>query len=222
LKYHFLPSGDKSAKEPWRFALSVLHSLYDSSEKVKKFGERFGKKGEFLLETIKKKTGGILTSSCGRLFDAVAAILGIGDFNTYEGELPIRLQAFAEKSSHKDDFYRYSIETDKKCRLLNCLPTIHDIIEDKRDTADKAYIFHRTLAKGFADMAKCAANEYNNSKVGLTGGVFQNTLLLQMTKNLLEKEGFSVLIHSEVPPNDGGISLGQAFLAAGKLLKKEI
>ena len=163
-----------------------------------------------------------MTSSCGRLFDAVAAIMGIGDFNTYEGELPIRLQACAERSSCKDDFYRYSIETDKKCRLLNFLPAIHDILEDKRDTADKAYIFHRTLAKGFADMAKLAANEYHVSKVGLTGGVYQNTLLLKITKHLLEKEGFSVLIHSEVPPNDGGISLGQAFLTAGKLLKKEI
>jgi len=219
LKYLFLPSGDKSAKEPWRFALSVLNSLYGSSEKIKTFGDRFGKKGEFTLETIKKKAGGILTSSCGRLFDAVASILGIGDFNTYEGELPIRLQACAENSRHTDDFYRYSIETDKKCRILNCLPIIHDILEDKRETADKAYIFHRTLAKGFVDMAKLAANEYHIRKVGLTGGVYQNTLLLQMTKNLLEKEGFSVLIHSEVPPNDGGISLGQAFLTAGLLSK---
>jgi hydrogenase maturation protein HypF len=222
LKYLFLPSGDKAAKEPWRFALSVLYALYGNSERVRAFAQQFGKKGEFLLEAIEKEAGGILTSSCGRLFDAAAAILGIGNLNTYEGEMPIKLQACAEKSGGTADLYRFSIEEEKNNKILNVLPTIHDIIEDKRDTADKAYLFHRTLARGFADMAIMAGKEYNISTVGLTGGVFQNMMLLEMTKDFLEKEGFSVLIHSEVPPNDGGISLGQAFLAAGKLLKKEI
>jgi hydrogenase maturation protein HypF len=101
---------------------------------------------------------------------------------------------------------------------LNFLPAIHDIIGDKRNPEEKAYIFHRTLAKGFAAMAMLAAHESGIRVVGLTGGVFQNTLLLKMTKDLLAAEGFSVLIHSEAPPNDGGVSLGQALLAAGQML----
>ncbi|MCP5103063.1 MAG: carbamoyltransferase HypF, partial [bacterium] len=225
LKYLFLPSGDKAAKEPWRFVLSVLFSLYGDSQRVTEFGKPFGKKAEFLLEAIKKNAGGILTSGCGRLFDAAAVLMGVGNFNTYEGELPIKLQALAEKSGYMGtdvgDYYTFSIERDeeKKCRVLDFLPMIHGIIGDERDMVDRAYLFHKTLARGFADMAKLAAVEYGIDTVGLTGGVFQNTLLLKLTKELLELEGFRVLIHSEVPPNDGGISLGQAFLAAAKLLK---
>lgn len=219
LKYLFLPSGDKAAKEPWRFALSVLHSLYAGSEmeKIKRFTEPFGQKAEFLLEAIKKEAGGILTSSCGRVFDAAASLLGLGHFNSFEGELPMKLQACAEKSRHINEPYKFSIEKEKNLRILNLLPAFHDIIEDRRDLAERAYIFHYTLAKGFVDMVKTASNEYGIRKVGLTGGVFQNMLLLKMTKDLLEEEGFPVLIHSEVPPNDGGVSLGQAFLAAGAL-----
>ena len=219
LKYLFLPSGDMAAKEPWRFALSVLYSLYGpSSEIVKRFTAPFKQKGEFLLEAIEKKAGGILTSGCGRLFDAAASIMGLGHFNSYEGELPMRLQALAEKSRVPDECYGFSIETGENMRRLNFLPAIHDIIGDKRDPEEKAYMFHRTLAKGFAAMAALAANESGIRTVGLTGGVFQNTLLLKMTRDLLAAEGFSVLIHSEAPPNDGGVSLGQAFLAAGQVL----
>lgn len=225
LKYLFLPSGDKSAKEPWRFALSVLHALYGDSEEVTEFARSFGEKAGFLLEAIEKSAGGILTSSCGRLFDAAAVLLGIGNFNTYEGELPIKLQACAEKSDFMEtgvgECYSFSIEEEKekKWKSLNFLPMIRDIMGDERGMSDRAYLFHLTLASGFVEMATLAADERNIRKVGLTGGVFQNTLLLKLTKDLLEESGFEVLIHSEVPPNDGGISLGQAFLAAGRLQK---
>jgi hydrogenase maturation protein HypF len=219
LKNLFLPSGDRSIKEPWRFALSALHSLYGISEKVLRFAGRFGKKGEGLLEVIDKRIGGVMTSSCGRLFDAVASIMGIGDYSSYEGDLPIRLQTYAEQSNKKGTF-NYSIQKEKNNQILNLLPTIHDIIEDKSNLADKARIFHWTLAKGLVEMAEFARDEYNINKVGLTGGVFQNTLLLQMTKDLLEERKFKVLLHSEIPPNDGGISAGQVLLAFGKLNKE--
>lgn len=219
LKYLFLPSGDMAAKEPWRFALSVLYSLYGpSSEIVEQFMAPFGQKAEFLLEAMEKNVGGILTSSCGRLFDAAASILGLGHYNSYEGELPMRLQALAEKSQAPDECYDFSIETGENMHRLNFLPAIHDIIGDKRGPEEKAYMFHRTLAKGFTAMAVLAGNELNIRTVGLTGGVFQNTLLLKLTRDFLAAEGFSVLIHSEAPPNDGGVSLGQAFLAAGQAL----
>ncbi|MCU0285297.1 MAG: carbamoyltransferase HypF [Acidobacteria bacterium] len=223
LKYLFLPSGDKSAKEPWRFALSVLHALYGADPVVlEHFPESLRQKAGFLLEAIDKKAGGILTSSCGRLFDAAAALMGIGYFNSYEGELPMKLQALAEKSGMKDDGYEFAVETGNNIRLLNFMPAIRGIIEDKRSPEEKAFAFHYTLAKGFAEMARFAANDFAIRKVGLTGGVFQNTLLLKLTKDLLEAEGFTVLIHSEAPPNDGGVSLGQAFLAAGQALAGEI
>ncbi len=221
LKYIFLPSGDKSAKEPWRFALSLAHSLYGLSKKTLDLAKPFGLKGERVLETIKKRIAGIQTSSCGRLFDAVASILDIGHVNSYEGELPMLLQARAEASSHVDETYPFYLEKEENIHILNLLPTIHDIIEDERDEGERAFVFHNTLARGMLKMAETARDEHNINKVGLTGGVFQNTLLLSLTKDLLTKAGFSVLIHSQVPANDGGISLGQAFLAAGHLQDKE-
>jgi len=216
LKYLPLPSGDLSAKEPWRFTLSLLYSLFGDNPRTTKYVTPFGEKGEWLWEVIRKKEPSILTSSCGRLFDAVASILGLGHYNSYEGELPIRLQACAQLATVRNDSYDFLIKEEKKSLILNLLPTIHDIIKDKRKKADKAFLFHKTLAAGIKRMAEIARGKYGINKVGLTGGVFQNTLLLKLTKDLLTSAGFTVLVHSQVPANDGGISLGQVFLAAGK------
>jgi len=221
LKYLFLPSGDKSAKEPWRFALSVLHELYGPEGKTLEFAREMGIKGEQVLETIKKRVAGIPTSSCGRVFDGVGVLMGLGKLNSFEGELPMKLQALAESAPKGSKTYPYGLENEKKLQILNLMPMIRGIIEDRGDRAEIARAFHTTLAKGLVKMATKARNEYNIETVGLTGGVFQNTLLLEMTVDLLKQEDFSVLIHSQVPPNDGGISLGQAFLAAGQLLNKE-
>jgi hydrogenase maturation protein HypF len=217
-KYLPLPSGDLSAKEPWRFTLSMLHSMFGSGPEVLNYAAPFGRRGEWLLEVINKNTPMILTSSCGRLFDAVSSILGLGDFNSYEGELPIRLQACAQLGTVSKGSYDFSLEEEKKNYILNFLPAVHDIIQDKRKLADKALLFHRTLANGIRRMTEIARETYGINKVGLTGGVFQNTLLLTLTKDLLKSSGFTVLVHSQVPANDGGISLGQVFLAAGKLI----
>ena len=288
LKYLFLPSGDRAAKEPWRFALAVLYSLYGAGGRTARFARQFGKKGEMLLEAIEREAGGILTSSCGRIFDAAAALLGIGNYNSYEGEMPIKLQALAEAGRvDLRRLYDFAIEREGEKHILNLLPTFRDLIETGFDdvpslvkekinqkfcggdytprpfgaplsrgdysdknlkklskiplpgkdgrktsglevtsasvfsvpsvannlTAERAFIFHNTLAHGIAAMAEIGRKEYGISKVGLTGGVFQNVLLLELTKNLLLERGFEVLIHRLVPPNDGGVSLGQAFLA---------
>lgn len=219
LKYLFLPSGDKAAKEPWRFALSVLYSLFGSEGKTKEFAAPFGRKGELLVEVIEKEAGGILTSSCGRVFDAAAALLGIGNFNSYEGEMPIKLQAAAEGSRVVGKTYDFTIEKEADGHILNLLPTFRDLTADKGESVDKAMIFHHTLARGFVKMAEIGRDEHHINKVGLTGGVFQNALLLRLTKELLTKKGFEVLIHRQVPTNDGGVSLGQAFLAVPLVVK---
>lgn len=221
LKYIFLPSGDQSIKEPWRFALSIRNALYGKSECTLQFAENFSDSGELLLEAIRRNIGGVLTSSCGRLFDAAACLIQIGSTNPYDGYLPMQLQAWAENCPHVYEEYPFSVETEtaengEKCYILNLLPMFHDLLTDNRDTCRKAFSFHYTLAMGFVKMADILGQEYGLNKVALTGGVFQNTLLLKLTKDLLEQEGFQVLIHSEVPPNDGGVSLGQAFLAAAK------
>lgn len=216
-KYLFLPSGDLGAKEPWRFALSVLYSLYGSESKTKEFAGNFGKKGEALLEAIEKQAGGILTSSCGRVFDAAAALLGIGNFNSYEGEMPIKLQAAAAGSRKLTESYNFTIAKEGSYHIFDLLPAFRDMIEDKRSAAERALIFHNTLAVGVVKMAEIARDKHHIDKVGLTGGVYQNVLLLSLTKKLLQEKEFRVLLHRKVPTNDGGVSLGQAFLAAARV-----
>jgi hydrogenase maturation protein HypF len=217
LQYLFLPSGDKSVKEPWRFALTILHSIYGAGhEKVEAFARRFGEIGEKQLKIISSglTAFGVMTSSLGRVFDAAAVLMGIGDVSDFDGDLPSRLQAAAESSGVTDGLYRYEIKKDENQTILNLLPMFRDIIEDNRDVNQRAYQFHKTLAVAVAEVAERAGNELNIKKAGLTGGVFQNTLLLRLTRTELEKHGFRVLVHSEVPANDGGISLGQALLAS--------
>jgi len=214
LKYIFLPSGDLSIKEPWRFALSLLYALDKKSDMVEIFVKKFGNKGTNLLEVVKKNIAGVQTSSCGRLFDAAASLLDLGHFNSYDGDLPSQLQALAEGGSKPNVSYPFSIEKENGWEL-NFLPAFYEMLKRRSDIRDKAFIFHRTLAEGFVEMAKRARNEFNINKVGLTGGVFQNILLLKLTKSLLQENEFEVLIHSEIPSNDNGISLGQAFLVSG-------
>jgi hydrogenase maturation protein HypF len=219
LKYLFLPAGDKSIKEPWRFALSLLHTLYGpENHTVTQFAEKFGKKGHQQLEIIKNSQSqlGVLTSSCGRIFDAAASILGIGYFNNFDGDLPSLVQAVAEKSRGSNNCYDFSIEKEEKNTVFNLLPLFHDMINDNRSVSEKAFIFHKSLANGIVSMAERARSEFDINKVGLTGGVFQNTLLLELTIASLKEKKFQVLIHSEIPTNDGGISLGQAYLAGAK------
>ena len=219
LKYLFLPSGDKSVKEPWRFALSILYSLYQShsNEHVLQFAQQFGEKGLQQLDIIKAahRGTGVLTSSCGRLFDAACSILSIGHTNDFDGHLPSFLQTAAEEAT-ENRIYDFSIENEKDVAILNLLPAFHDIITDKRNTCEKALSFHKTLAQGIVEIALQARHKYSINKVGLTGGVFQNILLLKLTRDMLLAHGFEVLVHSRVPSNDGGISLGQAFLAAAE------
>ncbi|MGE5341050.1 MAG: carbamoyltransferase HypF [Candidatus Omnitrophota bacterium] len=219
LKNLFLPSGDKAVKEPWRFALSILYSLYGSTGHAVRFAEQFETRGVRQLDIIASGQSGtgVLTSSCGRLFDAACSLLGLGHVNDFDGHLPSLLQTIAEESGLKGPEYDYSIEEQKEEHknsvILNLLPLFHDIIRDGRRLQEKAFGFHRTLAKGIGHMADVLRDRYGINKAGLTGGVFQNTLLLELTMDELKRKGFEVLIHSSVPSNDGGISLGQAFLA---------
>ncbi|TFG75103.1 MAG: hypothetical protein E4H23_11145 [Chrysiogenales bacterium] len=161
-----------------------------------------------------------MTSSCGRLFDGVAALLGLGERNSYEGELPSLLQAQAEKARPQKKPYPFAIEEKAGVFVLNMLPAVAAMLQDKRGRAEKARCFHLTLASGLQDMASRCTGTSGINKAALSGGVFQNTLLLKMSRDLLKKSGFQVLHHTQVPANDGGISLGQAALAAAKYHKE--
>jgi hydrogenase maturation protein HypF len=216
----FLPGGDAAAREPWRTTLSLLLAIPGADKAAKHFAKKFGPKGAQVFEAIVQRRGGVMASSCGRLFDGVAALLGLGDYNSYEGELPALLQAEAEKARPQKKPYPYSIEQKDGMSVLNMLLAVEAMLADKKSRAEKARRFHLTLANGLLDMAIHCTGASGIRTVALSGGVFQNLLLLKMSRELLQKNGFQVLHHIQVPANDGGISLGQAALAAMKYCKE--
>ena len=167
-----------------------------------------------------------VSTSCGRLFDAVCAVLGIRGISTFEGEaataLMYRALEFEKKHGNAaPDGGRYAPRQDADGTLI--MPTerlFSDILKAKLrgdDTARLAFFFHEGLAGMITEACVKIREESDSNTAALTGGVFQNTLLLSMCEERLKAEGFNVLIHRIVPPNDGGIALGQAVFAMNRL-----
>ncbi|MCU0236070.1 MAG: carbamoyltransferase HypF [Acidobacteria bacterium] len=215
----FLPGGDAAAREPWRTALSFLVAAGETG-RATRFAARFGRKGAQVLETVRERRGGVMTTSCGRLFDGVASLLGVGERNSYEGELPALLQAEAERARPLKKAYPYALERENGLLVLDLRLAIEAMLADRRGRGERAYRFHWTLANALLDMLLILGQEAKITTAALSGGVFQNILLLKMTNDLLQKNGFTVLRQRLLPANDGGISLGQAALAAMKYRKE--
>jgi len=226
IKYTGMPGGEKAIKEPWRMAVSYLYSLYGPEliEKAAFFAKRFEKrKIETVINMCKTRINTPLTSSCGRLFDAVASILGLNDYATFEAEAAICLEKAASLGVESDKSYHFVMDRDQQNEYLelDVLPVIGRIVEDVLAGVDVPAIamkFHNTIADMILTAVK-AINEKDEDirQVVMSGGAFQNVLLLEKTANLLEKEGFKVFHSENVPPNDGGLSLGQAIIALERI-----
>jgi hydrogenase maturation protein HypF len=167
------------------------------------------------LQLIQAKEFG-LSSSAGRLFDAASSILGLCHKITYEAEAAVLLEMFATKPQSKIENFDFSIRKEKNCYIIDWQPLFSSLINDirlKKDYAHLAYKFHFTFAVIIREMAEILRKDYNLNKVALSGGVFQNMLLLELAIKLLEKEGFSVYYHRRFPFNDSAISVGQVVVA---------
>lgn len=210
LRYIPLPGGDKAAQEPWRMAVSYIYQAF--GEEASKFTSRW-KDSNLIISMIKKRINAPLTSSMGRLFDAVSSIAGICDVNTYEGEAAIKLMNLCQE---ENKVYPYLIENG----IIDVSPMIREIISEKEEPGRIAARFHATIADIVLRTCLRLREEHGINKVVLSGGVFQNKVLSERSVNLLKKHKFGVFTHSRVPPNDGGISLGQAAIAQA-LVKQE-
>ncbi len=213
LRYIGMPGGEAASREGWRMALSYLHRI---------FGDPFSLDLPFLKDLDEKKCRLIIkaldlginspkTSSIGRLFDAISAILSIRSSSTYEGQAASELEQVAERGERES--YHFS-RVEGEVTIWDPDPILEGIVEDLRRGVSPGVIsakFHNTLSQMILDMALFARDMEGIDKVCLSGGVFQNALLLEKATFLLEGEGFEVLLNEKVPPNDGGISLGQAF-----------
>ena len=230
-----MPGGAQAIHEPWRNTLAQLSALgWKNIEST--FGDtdllRFltNKPLELFHGMIDKGINAPLSSSCGRLFDAVAAALGIGlNGITYEAQAAIELENLAQlEFEQTTSAYAYRFDhienTHNEDSLIhiNWQPMWFDLLHDLKDGVDKSTIaarFHRTIIAALRELSIqfCRNNDVNS--VVLCGGAFQNRLLLETLASDLEQAGFEVLIAQHLPINDGGLSLGQAAIAAATSLQ---
>ncbi len=221
-----IPGGESAIREPRRTALGILYEV---------FGEGFMKEDIPLLQSfseeeirvlfqmLRKGINSPLTSSVGRIFDAVAALIGLRQKVSFEGqaamELEYAIRSGIESSypfdiTEKEEFHPHM----SPCCIVDWAPMVLAILEDVQDGRDIGYIstrFHNTLSEIIIDISSLLGIE----KVVLTGGVFQNRYLTERTYKRLKEEGFKPYIHQRVPPNDGGISFGQVVVAAARLVE---
>ena len=221
-EYTPMPGGDAAIKEPWRMALSYLHQAYGDEflnfdlPFIKTVGR---KKIELILQMIKKNINCPETSSLGRLFDGISAMLGICCRATYEGQPAIMLEQWAIENKSLTT-YRFNWQKENGLYKIISATIIKDLVNDliqRTPPEEISYKFHITLIQLLKELCITLQKESGINRVVLSGGVFQNITLLTGLQNALKNERFFVYSHEKVPTNDGGISLGQAAIAEASL-----
>jgi len=213
-----MPGSTAAIKQPWRMAVSYLWqtygtALYDLNLPLLVHPEK--QNVDVVLQMIQKKINSPLTSSLGRFFDGVAALAGLRRCVRYEGQAAMELEMKAE--DYFGDNYDYEWSSEGGTYLILPQPIISGVVRDIENNVSTAIIssrFHATLIHLFSDLCGRIGQETGLKDVVLSGGVFQNTILLTHLSAALLKMGFSVYTHRLVPCNDGGISLGQAVAGA--------
>ena len=213
-----LAGGAKAIRQPWRLAAVYLQRTFGEKflELDLPFVRRLDRNRWTTLNSM--IAGGINspeTSSMGRLFDAVSGLLTLRSSVNYEGQAAIELEGIADHNA--SDYYEFRIEGDEVCADEVIRRTVSDLLDDVPHGQISAR-FHLSVAKLILNVAKRIREERRLNRVVLSGGVFQNMLLLRQVSQLLVESGFDVFTHSRVPTNDGGISLGQAAVANARLL----
>ncbi len=222
LKYLPLPGGEIAVKEPWRITVSLIRDVTGdeilSYLKSLGFPDKYGdKRIQNILKIIDKRQFSPLSSGAGRLFDAVSAMMGVCDKNTFEGEAAIALEAITIPGIVDD----YPVDIKLRDPLeIDFSQTVLKIIEDLSKGENKGTIsskFHNTLVTAIMRVVQRLSHVHSIKDVVLCGGVFQNMYLLERTMRSLVSIGMEVHIHEKVPTNDAGISLGQAYIIREKI-----
>ena len=218
--YFPLQGGDAAVREPWRTAVGFLHDTFGPAEAVRIAASRFPdiapERIGLLVDAISKKVNVIPSSSCGRLFDAVSALAGVCRRASYEGQAAMLLEGCIQ-SGRGTGIYPYTIR-DVSGRLgIDWKGLIAGIVSDAAARMPAPVIarkFHDTVAGIVLEVTVRLAEGSGAEHVLLSGGVFQNVYLLRKLLSGFRERKLKALIHREVPANDGGISLGQAYFAA--------
>ncbi len=225
-KYIPLPGGDAAIREPWRTAVSFIMDTPGTKgeDVLQKIGfmQRYGKDALTKIVQIRKSPElSPLSSGAGRLFDAVSALLGICDRNTFEGEAAMALE-FQVREGIEDE-YAVELPRENGYTVVDFAPAISGILNDLLQGVDTALIatkFHNTVASVIRNVVGKIRSLHRIDDVALSGGTFQNRYLLERTIRLLTEDGLRVMTNRLVPCNDGGISLGQAYMVRERLKKR--
>jgi hydrogenase maturation protein HypF len=224
LQYLVLPGGEKAIREPWRTAVSLLKTAYGQSWKeIARTLKLVPDQNIYdaLDKIIETRINSPFSSGLGRLFDGVAALIGLHRTVSFEGQAAMELEAQATEATGSPYPFEILRNTDKPY-ILDYTPMIRAIVADLTAGKTKMQIassFHQTLTDAFSVMAFEIQKATGLKRAVLTGGCFQNKILLEGSIKKLKDAGFEVYCHGNIPANDGGISLGQAVVAAS-LIKK--
>jgi hydrogenase maturation protein HypF len=212
-EYIPMPGGDLAAEEPWRMAVSWLYKIFGKeiiNLDLALLMELDPGKVDILIRMIDRNINCPLTCGAGRLFDAVASLLGLCQVATFQAEGPMRLESLVQENCHES----YEFEVADTIRLG---ATIRGIIDDLKRGVSISFIaskFHNTIISVIFESANAIRGKEGLNKVVLSGGVFQNKYLLEGTITLLKQHHFEVYSHTVIPANDGGIALGQLAVAS--------
>jgi hydrogenase maturation protein HypF len=219
-RYVALAGGDRAVREPWRLGLSYLLDTFGAqidSLDLPLLRRIPAKKISTIRSMIERRINTVETSAAGRLFDAVASIVGIRDEVNFEAQAAIELEACAQPGV--DASYPFEISAGSPWQI-DVRPMMEQIVRDVVAAKPVGWIsaaFHNTVAAIVVEMCLRLRSEEHIDRVCLSGGTFQNVYLVERAVACLRAKGFQVFLHSKVPPNDGGISLGQAVIANAAL-----
>ncbi|HXF85635.1 MAG TPA: carbamoyltransferase HypF [Anaerolineales bacterium] len=216
LEYLPLPGGDSAIRSPWRIAVGYAHALDIDIDDLPFFKTLEGQAVKILRRQVDKHLNAPLTSSMGRLFDAVACLAGVRSEVTYEAQAAMEMEVLSKPFLSAVDPYPYRMEELERETIIRLKELLDAIVQSVRAHEPAGRIgarFHKTIAEIVLDICQRARTKTNLNEVVLSGGVWQNRILLNLVRDGLERQGFVVYFHKQVPTNDGGLALGQAVIA---------
>ncbi len=224
-EYVALPGGEKAVREPWRIAVSYLwqhfgRAFVDLPLPFLNSVERT--KIDLIVRMLEKNVNSPLSSGCGRLFDGIAALLGVRARVNYEGQAAIELEMLMNGANDAGS-YPFAMRKENGITVLGTRPVIEAIVADLAAAVSPAVIsrrFHNGLVDAFVAVACDLRDHTGIRQVCLSGGCFQNDYLLRRMESVLQSWNFEVFTQSQVPAGDGGLSLGQALIAAERLKQR--
>lgn len=208
-----LPGGEKAIKSPWRTAIGMLYELFGDrlfeQKQLPALNACSPGELDLIKQMLRKDFNAPVTTSIGRVFDAISSLIGIRQHVNYEGQAAMELEFIAMRAVNTEQ-YAFSIEKTETMLVIDWKGMIEEILSDYKNQISPPVIakkFHNTLSEMIIGIAR----QQGQARVVLSGGCFQNRYLTERTVQRLEQEGFKPYWQQRVPPNDGGISLGQAY-----------